>query len=174
MVRYLAELKVGVIANAYAFSGNIVPGFGHLRVEVSPERVQVDFVNAILSKDESPEMKNGNIAFSYSINRSGSISVLSDIPKRAKNSSIKVFPNPFRDTVQITFSLKRGKNAIVQIYNTSGKRIAKFQANNLQSGENTIHWDARMKNGQYANPGVYFCTISTKDEIISESMIKLR
>ena len=119
-------------------------------------------------------MKNGDVAFSYSINRSGSISVLSDIPKRAENSSIKVIPNPFRDSVQITFSLTGGKKATVEIYNTSGKKVAKFYAYNLHAGENIIHWDTKMKNGLYANPGVYFCTITTKDEIISESMIKLR
>jgi len=169
-----SSYMIGMNDNSYAFSGNIVPGSGHLRVEVSTERVQVDFINAVLPGDEGPEKKNGEIAFSYSINRSGSISVLSNIPKRAENSSIKVFPNPFRDSVQITFSLKGGKKAIVQIYNTSGKRIAKIQANNLHSGENIIHWDTKMNNGLYANPGVYFCTISTKNEIISESMIKVR
>jgi hypothetical protein len=169
-----SSYMLGVTANAYAFSGNIVPGSGHLRVEVSSERVKVDFVNVLLPRDESPELKNGDVAFSYSINRSGSISVLSDIPKRAENSSIKVFPNPFRDSVQITFSLKGEKKATIEIYNISGKRVAKFHAYNLHAGENIIHWDTKMNNGLYANPGVYFCTISTKNEIISESMIKVR
>lgn len=48
-------------------SGDILPNSGHLRVTVSPQHVRVDYIRVYLHKDETPEHKNGEIAFSYTI-----------------------------------------------------------------------------------------------------------
>lgn len=49
-------------------SGDKFPNSGHLRVTVSPEQVQVDYVRCYLSKDETDQRKTGEIAHSYSVN----------------------------------------------------------------------------------------------------------
>ena len=46
-------------------SGDIFPNSGYLRVTVSPAHVKVDYVRSYLPKDETPERKNGEVAFSY-------------------------------------------------------------------------------------------------------------
>jgi hypothetical protein len=48
-------------------SGDILPNSGYLRVTVSPVDVKVDYVRSWLPKDETPERKNGDVAFSYAI-----------------------------------------------------------------------------------------------------------
>ncbi len=48
-------------------SGDILPNSGYLRVTVSPAGVRVDYIRAYLPKDETPEHKNGEVAFSYSV-----------------------------------------------------------------------------------------------------------
>jgi len=48
-------------------SGDILPNSGHLRVTVSPQDVRVDYIRAYLRKDETPEHKNGELAFSYTV-----------------------------------------------------------------------------------------------------------
>jgi hypothetical protein len=48
-------------------SGDILPNSGYLRLTVSPENVKVDYVRSYLPKDETPDRKNGEIAFSYTI-----------------------------------------------------------------------------------------------------------
>ncbi len=49
-------------------SGDVLPNSGYLRVTVSPASAKVDYVRAWLPKDEKPDHKNGEVAFSYSIN----------------------------------------------------------------------------------------------------------
>jgi len=46
-------------------SGDILPNAGFLRVTVSPANVKVDYIRGWLPKDETPEHKNGEVAFSY-------------------------------------------------------------------------------------------------------------
>jgi hypothetical protein len=48
-------------------SGDILPNAGHLRVTVSPENVRVDYVRSYLPKDETPQHKDGEVAFSYAV-----------------------------------------------------------------------------------------------------------
>jgi len=48
-------------------SGVTLPNAGHLRVTVSPEQVQVDYLRCYLPKDESDQQKNGALAYSYCI-----------------------------------------------------------------------------------------------------------
>jgi len=46
-------------------SGDILPNAGYLRVTVSPANVKVDYIRSYLPKDENPDRKNGEVAFSY-------------------------------------------------------------------------------------------------------------
>jgi hypothetical protein len=48
-------------------NGVFHPSSGNLLVTVSPARVRVDYVAAVLPKDETPDRKNGAIVHSYTI-----------------------------------------------------------------------------------------------------------
>jgi hypothetical protein len=48
-------------------SGNIVGGAGRVRVNVSPERVKVEFLRSRLAKDATAEHPDGEVAFSYEV-----------------------------------------------------------------------------------------------------------
>jgi hypothetical protein len=50
-------------------SGDILPNSGYLRVTVSPGNVKVDYVRSYLPKDETPDRKNGEVAFSYTVSK---------------------------------------------------------------------------------------------------------
>ncbi|MGD0090608.1 MAG: metallophosphoesterase [Planctomycetota bacterium] len=52
-------------------SGVKLPNSGHLRVSVSPEQVQVDYVRCYLPKDETDKRKTGEVAYSYTIKPKG-------------------------------------------------------------------------------------------------------
>ena len=59
--------QIGKLANADAYVSDVVDGTGHLRVNVSPAGVKVDFVQAYLPRDENGSKKNRQVAFTYSI-----------------------------------------------------------------------------------------------------------
>lgn len=48
-------------------SGDILPNSGHVRVTVSPKKVNVEYIRSWLPKDEAPERRNGETAFQYAI-----------------------------------------------------------------------------------------------------------
>lgn len=47
--------------------GDHFPAAGHLRVTVSPENAKVEYIRSWLPKDETPEHKQGEVAFSYTV-----------------------------------------------------------------------------------------------------------
>jgi hypothetical protein len=50
-------------------SGNILPNSGFLNVTVSANQVKVDYVSSYLPKDENMSRKNGQIAYSYTLQK---------------------------------------------------------------------------------------------------------
>jgi hypothetical protein len=50
-----------------AYQGEKLSNGGHLRVTVSPRNVKVEYIRSYLPKDETPEHKQGEVAFSYTI-----------------------------------------------------------------------------------------------------------
>ena len=48
-------------------SGDVLPNAGHLRVNVTPDSVRVEYVRSFLSKDESPTQQDGAVAFAYTV-----------------------------------------------------------------------------------------------------------
>ena len=48
-------------------SGDILPNTGHLLVTVAPDQVRVDYIRSYLPKDETPDHKHAEVAFSYTV-----------------------------------------------------------------------------------------------------------
>jgi hypothetical protein len=64
--------QIGALANADAYTDITLDGTGHLSVNVSPERVKVDFMRAFLPADtKDGKHKNGEIAYSYTVGADG-------------------------------------------------------------------------------------------------------
>ncbi|HKI88867.1 MAG TPA: metallophosphoesterase, partial [Draconibacterium sp.] len=101
-----SSYQIGISANGHAYTGTSMGGSGHLRVTVSPEQIQVDYILAVLPKDETAIVKNGDVAFSYAIN-GDQVTTLSEISRKSFNSSLKINPNPLRNSVERHFKLKK-------------------------------------------------------------------
>ena len=59
--------QIGKLANTDAYISDIVDGTGHLRVNVSPGGVRVDYIQAYLPNDVNGTRKNGQTGFTYLI-----------------------------------------------------------------------------------------------------------
>jgi hypothetical protein len=59
--------QIGILANSDAYISDQVAGTGHLRVNVSPSEVKVDYIQAYLPRDETGSIKNRQVAFTYLI-----------------------------------------------------------------------------------------------------------
>jgi len=159
-----SSYTLGMIANADAFGGTKLSGSGHLRVTVSPEKLQVDFVNAVLPSDETAALKNGSVAFSYAVNSSDINTSAVILPEIMPEPPVRIYPNPFRDFTDILFTLKQKEEVEILISDISGKLVTRIEAGVFESGMNTIRWDAKTTSGNFVLPGIYFCRIKTDSE----------
>ncbi|MBW8051382.1 MAG: T9SS type A sorting domain-containing protein [Cytophagales bacterium] len=76
-----------------------------------------------------------------------------------KKSKLLLYPNPFNDATTIEYTLKENSLVKLNIYNISGQFVTKLvNEHNQPKGKHQIRFDA----GNLA-PGLYFCTITTKD-----------
>jgi hypothetical protein len=133
-------------------------------VTVSPEKVQIDFVNAVLPVDETASLKNGSVAFSYAVNSSGSTTSAVELPENMTEPLVRIYPNPFHDFTDIHFTLKQKEEVEILISDISGKLVTRIKAGVFESGMNTIRWDAKATGGNFVLPGIYFCRIKTDSE----------
>ena len=135
--------KIGMLANATAYTADTIGGTGHIRVTVSPQCVKVDFVRAYLPADTLSGLHhNREIAFSYTL---GSC-VTTGINETSAADEITVFPNPANDklTVNMPDDIQHFQ---IDITNTIGQTV-------LETGAKTI--DIRS-----IPNGIYFVHIKT-------------
>jgi flagellar hook assembly protein FlgD len=132
--------------------------------------VVVDFVKAVLPQDERNDNKNGEVAFSYSFN-GNLISSLLEKDMNFKNSTVKTWPNPFRDSVMIQFELIKSGKVEILIFDLAGIQIDRIDAGILQSGIHAVKWDGINRNGKVVRKGTYNCVIITPDGKISQKLI---
>ena len=80
-----------------------------------------------------------------------------------------IYPNPFKEMVEIRFGSDYAKNVDLKIYDIDGRCIKQFDQFTAQP-LNRVLWDCRDDSGRRVPPGVYFVHFS---EII-EKMVLLR
>lgn len=89
--------QIGMLANASAYTADTLDGTGHLRVNVSPNCVQVDYVRAYLPADTNATRHNGEVAFSYTLGScaANGIAALNTV------KDLQVYPNPASGTLSL-------------------------------------------------------------------------
>jgi hypothetical protein len=78
-----------------------------------------------------------------------------------------IFPNPFRESTNFSYTLKERSRVTVQIFNSFGRMVATPVNSFRQKGEQLIEWDA----GDLP-AGIYFCRIRAGSQTGSGKMVK--
>ena len=92
------------------------------------------------------------------------INSLSDNP-----FAFQVFPNPFQDKLQITYTISENTPVTVALYSSAGAKLVTLVSNELQSGTQVISQDVAKYTQQ---PGVYLLKITTGDKTFTEKIVK--
>jgi hypothetical protein len=117
--------EIGMLANADAYVSDTVDGTGHIRVDVSSNCVQVDYIKAYLPADTlSGEHHNREIGFSYTLGDCLPLGF------NTENStpSIRVFPNPADKSIQIQ-NTGNSEWAFVSLHNLMGQKVLQGKGN---------------------------------------------
>jgi hypothetical protein len=87
--------------------------------------------------------------------------------------SLGVFPNPFKGSSSIRYSLGPGVpgTAELTIFDVSGRAVRSFS---LNPNETSIEWDGTSGSGERLSPGVYFCCLNAGGQKTTKSIAFIR
>ena len=142
--------------------GQILPNTGHIRVNVSPTGVQVDYVRTYLASQETPTRHNKDVSASYFIGASNCYN-LSTNPSMVWNANYAdeiAYPNPFSNETKIEFSLETSEHVKVLVYSINGQLIKEIiSGNNIGEGKFQVIWDGKDNSGVEMANGTYLYKI---------------
>ena len=75
----------------------------------------------------------------------------------------EVYPNPVVNYTQIKFEIPVTSRTTLDIYDLNGKLISSLLDNYLSAGLHTIKWYGQNQNGTSLNPGIYICSVRSKN-----------
>ncbi len=84
------------------------------------------------------------------------------------------FPNPFNPSTKISFRIDREKQVRLEVIGVDGRRVALLQDGLMGEGEHSVVWDGRTDNGETAASGLYYYSLITPDEVLSNKMVLLK
>ena len=82
------------------------------------------------------------------------------------------YPNPFNGQTTISFELKQSEKVNIDIYDQTGRKVARLLDRNLEKGMHQVIWDTR-KTG-YTNASVYYYVISTSGSNYTGKLVRLK
>ncbi len=95
-----------------------------------------------------------------------------EAPAYTEASLGEMYPNPFSDHMNITFSLEKEMPVSIEIFDIEGKKIATLVESKMKAGEHTIDWDGTDSRGNTLKSGIYLCTLKTSSVITTKKLIR--
>lgn len=111
-----------------------------------------------------------NITFSEDVSVEDMTDIISSIPIKF----LKNYPNPFNPRTTIAFELKSKGKTKLEIYNLKGQKVKQIVNKNLDSGRHEFVWNGKNDDNQQVASGVYFYSLTHKDQSIVKKMIVLK
>jgi hypothetical protein len=82
-------------------------------------------------------------------------------------------PNPFRGATRIAFSLPSRTRARLEVYDVTGRLVARLVDGERAAGRHVVEWDGRALDGARAHPGVYLCRYVAGDRHETRRLVRL-
>lgn len=121
--------------------------------------------------------KSGNLSLprvSKFFIRSGITGIDNDnIDDSKQLNSLNVYPNPFKSSIEIYFTLEKQENVTLKIYTNSGKLIQILEQRSFFPGTHTIKWDGIDESGNSCKPGYYILVLEAGKKIESTKLVKI-
>ena len=89
-------------------------------------------------------------------------------------ADLRAFPNPFRASTALHFSIPQAGPATLAIYDVTGRPVRTDWRVDWGPGENTVRWDGRDDRGRQVASGVYWVRLSTPQSAEAVRVVHLR
>jgi FlgD Ig-like domain len=84
------------------------------------------------------------------------------------------YPNPFRPETSIEYTLGERSNAVVGIYDASGRLVARLDQGVREAGTYRAEWNGRDSAGSVVGSGVYFYRLEGVPNVTPKKMVRLK
>lgn len=76
------------------------------------------------------------------------------------NYSLKIFPNPFSNAVQLNYSIASGSKVNLKIMDLTGRTVKTLVNKTQDYGSYSVTWNADNERGDRVSEGIYLCKIT--------------
>lgn len=87
-------------------------------------------------------------------------------------SDLYIFPNPFKNLVNIQVDIHEKNILKLDIYNLNGQLIQNLLQEEISEGRYTFHWNGHRANGARVPNGMYICKIQVGKQITTQKFVK--
>jgi hypothetical protein len=87
---------------------------------------------------------------------SGTPASLPFVQTESMDILLQNYPNPFRCSTVISFSLPLSGRTSLKVFDSAGRQVATLVNELRQQGLNTLEWNGRNTSGQQVSSGIYF------------------
>lgn len=84
------------------------------------------------------------------------------------------YPNPFKTSTTIGFTVPEDSEIRLSIYNLLGQKIATLISGPFLAGPNTVNWDGRDSDGRQVASGVYIVKIEANQQTRTRKLVLIR
>jgi hypothetical protein len=84
------------------------------------------------------------------------------------------YPNPFNPMTTIPFSLERGAQVLIEIFDVAGKRVAVILDEYRTEGPHEVHWNGLTDRSRSAPTGVYFVRMRAGSTVDHKKLLLLK
>ncbi len=90
-------------------------------------------------------------------------------------TDLNIFPNPFRNQIEISYTIAKPSKVSLNIYDRTGRLIRTLTDNSMiQAGSYSVDWNGKDNNGRKVGHGIYFVRLVTDQTIKTIKAIHLR
>lgn len=101
-------------------------------------------------------------------------SIANDESATSPQATLKVYPNPFHDKVNLKICVKNRSMVKVQIYNIKGQVLKTLIDGEIPKGQHDLIWDGTTMNNEVCPNGVYFYKVLTDNYQQTRKMLLLK
>lgn len=83
------------------------------------------------------------------------------------------FPNPFRESATIRFSLAQPGPVELSIYNARGRRVRRLLSESVPVGYHTVVWDGQGDSRETVPSGIYFCRLTASGRTYASRLARV-
>lgn len=111
---------------------------------------------------------NGFNTFSYCMIVKSGLSIEENQNQNNLIENLKIYPNPFKDELNIEYYLSISSNVKIELYNILGEQLKLIQDDDQNSGQHNLKLDSKKNN---MTKGIYILKISSENFEINKKVI---